>query len=171
MSSVALSRSLCLGIAALRATTRATAGRLAREGGQTAAVGYPPNEVSRRRRALRAVRVSPRLQLKAKVRPTDNGLRGQEERGGVSGELVSTETAALFFRRLRRRDSPRKRRWPLKVGRGHKRTRPACIPRPRSGRPQGGLPGVQRRLLAFEGVVSRTTPRGSRGGDRFSREE
>ena len=72
--------------------------------------------------ALRAVRVSPRPQLKAKVRPTDNGLRGQEKRGGVSGELVSSETAALFVgictaRRappkaaarvlLRRRDSPR----------------------------------------------------------------
>ena len=30
------------------------------------------------------------------------------------------------------------------------------------GDPKGTLVGVQRRLLAFEGVVSRTTPRGSR---------
>ena len=74
-----------LGIAAHRATTRVTAGRLARDGGQTAAVGYPPNEVSRRSRALRAVRVSPHPQLKANVRPTDNGLRGQEKRGDFFG--------------------------------------------------------------------------------------
>ena len=89
---------------------------------------------------------------------------------GAAPNPVLGESAALFVgictaRRappkaaarvlLRRRDSPRKRKRPLKVGRGHERTRPAR----------------QRRLLAFEGVVSRTTPRGSRGGDRFSREE
>ena len=42
---------------------------------------------------------------------------------------------------------PEQRKRPLKVGRGHKRTRPAR----------------QRPLLAVEGIVSRTTPRGSRG--------
>ena len=55
--------------------TSGNAAKWAQTAAQAAAVGYPPNEVSRRRRALRAVRVSPRPQLKAEVRPTDNGLR------------------------------------------------------------------------------------------------
>ena len=59
--------------------------------------GYPPNEVSRRRRALRAVRVSPRPQLKAKVRPTDSGLRGQEKRGRFSPSLLGRKPPRFSF--------------------------------------------------------------------------
>ena len=101
---------------------------------------------------------------------TDNKLCGQEKRGGVSGELVSTETAALFFRRRSRRDSPRVAETTAE-GRQVAQTHPPREYPLAEGDPKGTLVGVQRPLLAVEGIVSRTTPRGSRGGDRFSREE
>ena len=107
-------------------TTRATAGRLARKGDAPKmsrnAVKSKGSRADRRssaraatprsgrkpprklpRRGVRRPAQSPTVRCKAEERPIARARKARR----ILGELVSTETAALFFRRLRRRDSPR----------------------------------------------------------------
>ena len=91
------------------------------------------------------------------VRNAPSEIRPRRRRRVARGRSPSREAVARGRARVAARIAET-----TAEGRQRAQTHPPRAYPLAEGDPKGTLVGVQRRLLAFEGVVSRTTPRGSR---------